>query len=211
MLGSIIKSHGGTMSLAEFQQRLKGCRYCRDVLGLGFEPRPVVWGKERAPIVIIGQAPSLSASLCGRPFSKDLEKPDASGRRIISWLGVTEDVFFDQEIFYITGVAHCYPGRGKGGDLPPPRVCAEKWLEEELSYLSPKIFIVLGRYAASWAFPKMSFEELVFGELRFKGKPAVVLPHPSPANRGWLKKHPRVERRLVVLREIVRRVLKNRA
>ena len=140
------------MSLAEFQQRLKSCRYCRDFLGLRLEPKPVVWGKDRAPIVIIGPAPSLSASLCGRPFSRDSEKPDASGRRLISWLGVTEDVFFKQEIFYITGVARCYPGRGKGGDLSPPRVCAERWLEEELSYLSPEIFILLGRHAASWGF-----------------------------------------------------------
>ncbi|MGC8936559.1 MAG: hypothetical protein ACP5KV_04255, partial [Candidatus Methanomethylicaceae archaeon] len=53
-------------------------------------------------------------------------------------------------------------------------------------------------------------ETVVYGEVSFKGKPAVVLPHPSPANRGWFKRHPRVERRLVVLREMVQGVLKDR-
>lgn len=187
------------MDMEDFQLRLKNCRYCKDVLDLKFEPRPVVWGRECAPIIIIGQAPSSSASLCGRPFSKDLDKPDASGRKLISWLGVPERVFFDPEVFYITGVAHCYPGRSKGGDVPPPRVCAEKWLKEELEYLSPKLFIILGRYAASWAFPKKPFEGLVFSELNFRGSPAIVLPHPSPANRAWFKKHPEIESRLCEL------------
>ena len=196
------------MGIGEFQTRIKGCRYCKDSLGLEFEPRPVVWGKGCAPIVIIGQAPSLSASLCGRPFSKDLTTPDASGRRLISWLGVSERVFFDERVFYITGVAHCYPGRGKGGDAPPPRVCAEMWLGEELSHLSPKLYIILGRHAASWAFPKRPFEELVFSDVSFRGKSAIVLPHPSPANRGWFRKHPGVESRLVKLKGLVREILK---
>ncbi|TDA37148.1 MAG: uracil-DNA glycosylase [Candidatus Methanomethylicota archaeon] len=198
---------GGILGLLEFQSKLKGCRYCRDVLGLKFEPKPLVWGREGARIVVIGQAPSMSAGLCGRPFSKDLETPDASGRRLIEWLGVQERTFFDPDIFYITGVAHCYPGKGKGGDLPPPRVCAEMWLGEELSYLSPRLFVILGRYAASWAFPKRKFEDLVFEELEFRGRTAIVLPHPSPANRGWFKAHPEFAGRLTVLRGLISRAL----
>lgn len=202
------KSIGGQfLGLEEFQNRLKSCRYCRDVLGLGFEPRPVVWGEGRAQIVVIGQAPSLSASMCGRPFSKNLEAPDSSGKRLIGWLGVSEKVFFDPKVFYITGVAHCYPGRGKGGDLPPPRVCAEKWLEEELSYLSPRLFIILGRHAASWAFPDVPFKDLIFSDVAFRGRPASVLPHPSPANRGWMKRNQMIERRIDKLKEMIREIL----
>jgi len=71
--------------------------------------------------------------------------------------------------------------------------CYEKWLKRELSYLGPKLYIVVGRHAAGYLFPRRDFTQLVFQYLELNRKRAFVLPHPSPANRKWFKENPRFE------------------
>ncbi len=196
------------MKFEEFREQLLKCRYCREVLGLNIEPKPLIWGEPTAKIVVIGQAPSRRASKCGRPFSKNEREPDASGKKFIEWLGVPREVFFNPRIFYITAVAHCYPGRGQGGDAPPPKICAKKWLLKELSFLNPKLYIIVGSYAANFLYPERKFTELVFQDLEFKGKPVFVIPHPSPANKKWFKNNPDFEKsRLKVLRKAVKEAI----
>jgi uracil-DNA glycosylase len=52
---------------------------------------------------------------------------------------------------------------------------------------------------------------LVFEELQYKGKPAFVLPHPSPLNRKWFKDHPSFEDIVVPgLQQVVEKVLNSR-
>jgi len=185
----------------EFRKRLLGCRYC---VSLGIEPKPIVWGEKTANVVQISQAPSKSANECGIPFSRNRFQSDASGRKLIEWYGIPREVFYNPNVFYITGMGHCYPGREKGGDAQPPQVCAEKWLKQELLFLNPKLHIIIGWRSAHFFFPDWKFTELVFQNLMLKNKPTFVLPHPSPANKKWFKDNPTFEKdRLQSLRKAV--------
>jgi uracil-DNA glycosylase family 4 len=130
-------------------------------------------------MVQISQAPTQNAGKTGRPFSKNPHEPDESGKKLIEWYSISKEVFFDPNAFYITGIGHCYPGkRATGGDANLPWRCAQKWLKEELSYLNPKIFIIVGRHSAEFFFPRKDFSQLVFQDQELYDRPALVLPHP---------------------------------
>lgn len=196
------------MDFIEFQENLKKCKYCKEVLKLGFEPKPIVCGSQKAKIVQISQAPSLSASISNRIFSKDENTPDASGKQLVKWYDIPKEIFYNPNIFYITAVAHCFPGKNKGGDVKPPVECANRWLWQELSYLNPEIFLIVGGYAANFIFPKKNFTKLVFTNQILLNKLAFVLPHPSPANKKWFKEHPEFERgRLKEVRATIHHIL----
>jgi len=196
------------MNFEEFQRKLKQCRYCREKLKLDFEPKPLVWGNEKAKIVQISQAPSFNAGKCGRAFSQDENIPDASGKKLLEWYTLSKKEFYNPDNFYITAAAHCFPGKSRSGDAKPPMACAEKWLWEELSFLNPKIFIVVGRLAAGFLFPDRDFKELIYADNVLLNKPAFVLPHPSPVNKKWLKDNPDFEKkRLKKIRESIKNIL----
>jgi uracil-DNA glycosylase family 4 len=177
------------MSFEEFQNQLKGCRYCKE-LGFNIEPKPLIWGEPCAKILLISQAPSRSSSECGRPFSKSWREPNPSGGTLIECYDIPEEVLYNPKIFYITGMAHCYPGKRKGGDIKPPLICAEKWLEKELSFLKPKLYVIAGKQAADFIYPNQNYKDLIFNNSKYRGEKSVVIPHPSTANRKWYKEHP---------------------
>lgn len=196
------------MNLYELQDEIRRCRYCKDTGLLPEEPNPLVWGEKEAKIVQISQAPSKSASKCGRPFSKDKNIPDGSGKRLIKWYQIPSEIFYDPKIFYITGLGHCYPGRATGGDKAPPYECARRWLNSELSYLDPDMFIVIGKRSASFLFPEKEYYELIFNDQKLFNKLAVVLPHPSTANNRWLSQHKEFEyERLPVIRKYINSIV----
>lgn len=85
-----------------------------------------------------------------------------------------------------------------------PLVCAEKWLKQELSFLDPMLYIIIGRHSANFFFPSRKFTKLVFENLVVNNKQTFVLPHPSPANKKWFKDNPTFESvRLQSIREAV--------
>jgi len=187
------------------KQKLFACRECRDLFG--FEPRPVCMGNSGARIVQVSQAPSVHVHNSGRSFN------DISGRRLRNdWYRISEDIFYDPDIFYITSVGHCYPGKSKNkGDNPPPKICAQKWLIREIELVNNEIFILVGKAAADFFFPNNDFTELVFSDHIIKGKPAFVIPHPSPLNVRWFKEHPDFEeKRVIDIREVIHKLLEKR-
>jgi uracil-DNA glycosylase family 4 len=170
-----------THAFPEFQTALRACRAC----DLEHEPRPLVWGHAQAPVAIVGQAPSRSGHLTGKPWN------DASGKTLRTWLGVDEATFYDPTRFYLTALAHCFPGKAKGGgDRLPPPACWDLWVKQELTYLRPRLWVLVGRQSAHKVLGVKDFTEAVFEDWQFDGVPAWVLPHPSPANRKWFKDHP---------------------
>jgi len=185
----------------EFRERLKQCRLCRDMIG--FEPKPVVWGTPEAKIVQISQAPSKTVHETGKPFN------DLSGAKLREWYGIHEDIFYNQKLFYMTDIYHCYLGKDiKRGDAKPPLNCAKKWLHEELSLIDNEIYLIIGRVPTNFLFPKKNFNELIFNDQTFNGKSAYVLPHPSPQNIKWFKDHPEFyDRVLPKIKGIVHEVI----
>lgn len=178
------------------------CRICEEKLG--FEPHPVMWGNKGAKIIQISQAPSLTVHKTLRPFS------DASGKKLREeWYQISDETFYNKDNFYITSVAHCYPGKSpNGGDRVPPKICAKQWLRKEIELVDGQLFILIGRYAADFFFPKKDFTSLIFNDNIIDGKPAYVLPHPSPLNIKWFRDNTEfMETRICKIREEVHKVL----
>ena len=156
----------------------------------------------------ISQAPSRRVHETGKPFN------DASGQKLRhDWYGIADEEFYNPDFFYIVSVAHCFPGKAPGGgDRKPPKICAGKWLLKEMELVNNEIYILVGRYAAEFFFPKCNFTDLIFKDQRLNGKPAYVLPHPSPLNVKWFLDHPDFEeKRIKEIRDEIYRILNKKS
>jgi uracil-DNA glycosylase len=171
---------------------VRNCRACEAHLPLG--PRPVLRAGETARILSVGQAPGVRVHRTGIAWA------DPSGERLRAWMGVGKDVFYDESRIAIIPMGYCYPGRGNGGDRPPRRECAELWLDHLLIKL-PRIELTLliGQHA-----------QRHFLGSRRKSSPAetarvwreyspqyIPLPHPSPRNQPWFRRHLWFEEQLI--------------
>lgn len=189
-------------SFTELKRKIENCRFCEKKFG--FVPHPVFWGGENAKIVQISQAPSSAVHDSLKPFT------DMSGKTLkYEWYNLSDEVFYNEDNFYIAALAHCYPGKNKNGnDKTPPKCCFTKWIVKELELVNNKIYIIIGAKAAAAFFPNEKFEELVFKNNVWNGKIAIVLPHPSPLNRRWVKAHPEfLEKRIPEVRKILKEIL----
>lgn len=181
---------------------IKRCRFCQE--NFGFEPTPILWGKENSKIVQISQAPSKNVHDTKKPFN------DQSGKTLIhKWYQISEEEFYNTDNFYIGALAHCYPGKDKnGGDRKPPKCCYNKWVEKEMQILDNQIYIIIGALSAKIFFPNEKFVDLVLKNNYLHGKLAIVLPHPSPLNRRFLKAHPDFEnKRLPEIRAKIKEII----
>lgn len=178
-------------SLQSLLREVRRCRLCEAQLPRG--PRPVLQAAPRARILIASQAPGTKVHESGKPFS------DASGERLRGWLGIPESVFHDERRVAIVPMGFCYPGRGKGGDLPPRPECAATWRARVLAGLTDlELTLVIGSYAMAWHLPGAgtNLTDVVMG-WRDHWPAVVPLPHPSPRNTPWLRRNPWFEAELV--------------
>lgn len=90
-------------------------------------------------------------------------------------------------------MAFCFPGTGKGGDLPPPPICAQIWREDLLASLTNvELTLIIGKYAIDWHLErdrKLNVTDRVRG-WKTHWPQKIVTPHPSPRNNRWLKRNP---------------------
>lgn len=188
-------------TLLEIQKEILNCRHCKT--RFDFEPNPIVWGNENAKIVHISQASSKNVHNTNKPFN------DQSGKKLREWYQISDKIFYNPNLFYITAISHCFPGKDKNrGDIKPPSICAKKWLLKELSSIKNDIYLIVGRYAANFFFPKVEYAKLIFKDQTLNGKPAFILPHPSPLNKKWFKDNPLfLTRQLPQIREVIHNVL----
>ena len=197
-----VKQNHNKNGLADLHNRILRCRLCQDTLG--FEPHPIILGNYNAKIMQISQAPSKSVHETGKPFN------DASGRKLRGeWYQISEEEFYNPDNFYIASMAHCYPGKAPGGgDRRPPGICSERWLLKEMELVDNEIYIIIGGIAAEFFFPGEKITSLAFEDKQINGKPAYILPHPSPLNMKWFRDHPQfTEKRIFKIRKEVHKVL----
>ncbi|MEP6557580.1 MAG: uracil-DNA glycosylase family protein [Burkholderiales bacterium] len=171
---------------------VRNCRVCEAALPLG--PRPVLQAGSSARILVVGQAPGVRVHRSGVPWD------DPSGERLRSWTGLSNARFYDAAEVAIIPMGFCYPGRGRSGDLPPRRECADLWLDRLLARL-PRIELTLliGLYAQRHFLGrrrKESLTETVRAWREF-GPNHFPLPHPSARNTPWFQRHPWFEQDLL--------------
>ncbi len=182
---------------------IRACRVCAPRLPLG--PRPVVQLHPLARILIVSQAPGLAVHRSGIPFD------DPSGDRLRDWMGVDRALFYDPTRVAVLPMGFCYPGRGKGGDLPPRPECAPLWHGRILARLrAVRLGLLIGRYAVRYYLDARFGRNLTETVRNWRQLPPpwLALPHPSPRNGPWIEAHPWFESELLpVLRARVREAL----
>lgn len=186
---------------------IRACRLCAvrfAATATGHVPRPVVWFRPGARVLVAGQAPGLWVHESGRPFT------DRSGERLRDWMGVTEAEFYDLARVAVVPMAFCFPGYdSKGADLPPPPLCAATWRGRVMAELGEvPLVLLVGGAAIRWHLGLRDVTAAVADWRAAAGRGVFPLPHPSWRNTGWLKRHPWFAAELLpALRARVREVL----
>lgn len=190
-------NQGAELALRDLLVAVRACRHCAD-LPLG--PRPILRAETSARVLIVGQAPGTRVHASGIPWD------DPSGDRLRGWLGLDKETFYDASRIAIVPMGFCYPGRGRGGDLPPRAECAPLWHGRILELLhNVRLTLLIGRHAQAYYLGGKG-ESLAARVRRWPVElaPQVPLVHPSPRNRRWLTQHPWFEAEVV---PVVRRRL----
>ena len=167
--------------------QISDCRLCAGrfaVTATAHAPRPVVWFRPGARLLIVGQAPGARVHASGKPFD------DRSGDRLRDWMGIPPETFYDRDRIAIVPMAFCFPGyNAKGADLPPPPICAQTWRAQVMAQLKPRLTLLVGGHAQRWHLgAKGSVADTVAG-WRDHAPAVFPLPHPSWRNTGWLKRN----------------------
>lgn len=155
---------------------------------------PLFVASPQAKIVIVGQAPGIRAQ------TSDMAWNDASGRRLVEWLGVSEVQFRDPNIFAHIPMDFYYPGKGKSGDLPPRKEFAPMWHDRLLESMPEvELTILIGKYAQAHYLKKRVHRTLTDTVRNYEQYLPEYFPlvHPSPLNFRWFSKNEWFEREVI--------------
>ena len=197
----------GNQVQGDLAASIGNCRLCASRFAAtqtAHNPRPVVWFRPTARVLIAGQAPGAKVQASGRPFT------DPSGERLRDWLGLDEPAFYDRDKVAVVPMAFCFPGyNAKKADLPPPPICARTWRDQVMAQLAEvRLTVLVGAYAHRWHLRVKTPVSATVANWRAHAPKVFALPHPSWRNTAWLKKNPWFEAELLpVLRASVKEVL----
>ncbi|HVY70391.1 MAG TPA: uracil-DNA glycosylase family protein [Verrucomicrobiae bacterium] len=187
-------------SLKRLLAEVRACTFCAE--HLPFPPRPTLRAARGAKLLLVGQAPGRRVQETGIPWN------DPSGDRLRNWLGVTREEFYNESKIAIIPAGFCYPGTGKGGDLPPRPECAPKWHPRLRAALPDiQLTLLIGSFAQAYYLgnrAKDSLSETVAAYREYLPQ-FIPLPHPSPRNQRWFKQRPWFEAEVIpAMRELVK-------
>ena len=166
-------------------KQARACRVCAPHLPLG--PKPVFLVGAGAHLMIVGQAPGRRVHRTGIPWN------DPSGDLLRAWLRMDLAQFYDTRRIAILPTGLCYPGSGKRGDLPPRPECAPLWHPRFRAALPGiRLTLLVGMHAQAYYLGKRRKKTMAQTVRAFRDylPEFFPLPHPSPRNRLWMRKHP---------------------
>lgn len=166
---------------------------------------PVYTAGPKAKIVIVGQAPGSKAQATMKPWN------DASGILLRKWLGVSEEQFYDANIFALIPMDFYYPGKAAHGDLPPRKGFAEKWHPKLLELMPDvELIILIGAYSQKYYLGKNAKRNLTETAYTYEEYLPNYFPlvHPSPLNFRWRARNAWFDDEVVpVLHKVVHKIL----
>lgn len=198
-------SPSSSAELDELLRDIRACQICAAHLPLG--PRPVLQASRASRLLIVSQAPGRKVHESGIPFT------DVSGERLREWMGIDKELFYDASRVAIVPMGFCFPGSGRGGDLPPRPECAPTWQPRLLPLLANvELTLAIGQYAQQGLLdlPRGTrLTDTVRDWRSHLARGVLPLPHPSPRNRPWVMNNLWFETELLpVLRERVAAALR---
>ncbi len=186
-------------TLENLLAEVRRCTHCREELP--FEPNPVLRASISSRLLIVGQAPGIRVHETGIPWN------DPSGDRLRTWMQFSKEEFYNEENIAIIPMGYCYPGKGKSGDLPPRKECAELWLSRLLEHLpNIELTLLIGQYAQQHYLGRRKKKTLTETVRNWQEYLPDYIPmiHPSPRNTFWLRNNPWFEQDLIpVLRKLI--------
>ncbi|MDH4983766.1 uracil-DNA glycosylase [Hyphomicrobium sp. D-2] len=144
-------------------------------------------GAERAPLMIIGEAPGRDEDLAGKPF---VGRAGQLLDRMLAAIGV------DETNVHITNIVYWRPP-GNRTPTPQEAIACRPFLEKQIALVGPRIVLALGGSAAKQLF------DVADGIMRLRGKwrpfavngheyksmatlhPAYLLRTPAAKNMAW--------------------------
>jgi uracil-DNA glycosylase family 4 len=185
-------------------KEIKNCKTCAEHLSHG--ANPVLTAAKKSKIIVIGQAPGMRVHLSGQPWA------DKSGEKLISWLGIDRETFYDTSKFAIIPMGFCYPGKNpKGGDLPPRKECAPQWHPPLFDQMkNVKLKLLIGSYAQKYYLKKEMKKNLTETVRTFEDYLPEYFPivHPSPLNFRWMRNNPWFDKDVLpVLKKRIKEIL----
>lgn len=101
--------------------------------------------------------------------------------------------FYDPAQVALVPMSFCYPGKAKGGDLPPRPECAPQWHERVLAQMPQNcLTLLVGTYAQRHYLPqtkKMRLKDRVASFAEFLPR-FFPLPHPSWRSTIFMRENP---------------------
>ena len=155
---------------------------------------PVYTASPRSRIVLVGQAPGRIAQETRTPWN------DASGRTLRQWLGVTDEQFYDPDLFALMPMDFYYPGKAAHGDLPPRSEFAKKWHPRLLAQMPDvRLTILVGAHAQQYYLNKQAKRNLTETVAHYMEYLPHYFPlvHPSPLNFRWRARNPWFEMNVI--------------
>ena len=155
---------------------------------------PVYTASRNSRIVIIGQAPGKKAQESHVPWN------DTSGDTLRSWLGLTKKEFYNKSNIALIPMDFYFPGKGKGGDLPPRKDFANTWHQKILTEMPHvKLTLLFGQYAQKHYLGDTMKRNLTETVRHYKEYLPTYIPlvHPSPLTARWRAKNTWFEKEVV--------------
>lgn len=129
-------------ALAELYRAIAACGDCEELARTRTQTVPGE-GPDKPQIVFIGEAPGFHEDQQGRPF---VGQAGQFLEQLLSSIGLK------RSNVYICNVIKCRPPNNRD-PLPLEIKNCQKWLDQQLELLSPKMVVTLGRYSLARYFP----------------------------------------------------------
>ena len=157
------------MTFVELIKNCRNCTRCR----LRKTATQVVPGNGdiHAKIMFIGEGPGANEDREGIPFC------GAAGQFLNKLLG---SIDIDRSDVYITNMVKCRPP-GNRDPFDDEIVACKSWLDEQIVYIQPKIFVLLGRFAMGKFFPTLKISQAHGKAFKKDRRIYIIMYHPAVA------------------------------